>query len=285
MRRLHQLFDIYNDYEGISNLKTVNDNAGLRPVRVEPDILELLELSKQAYADTGGAVNVAMGSVLRIWHEYRTAGEALPATRELRAASLHTDIDDVVIDRQNATVFLADSGLSLDVGAVAKGYAAQKAIDKAVAAGLTSGILNAGGNICVVGSPGDGRENWSVGIQAPQLTEGNVQEIIDTVYLSGPAAVVTSGDYQRFYTVDDVAYHHIIDPQTLFPARNAKAVTVIHPDSAMADVLSTAVFILPYEQGLALVRRMGAEALWLWEDGTETATDGYRALAKSGGAG
>ena len=285
MLRLHRLYDIYSDYPGITNLKTVNDSAGLAPVAVDAAIIDLLELAERAYEETGGAVNVAMGPVLRVWHEYREAGLAdpegarLPDMAELRAAAEHMAIENLIVDREAGTVLLREAGMSLDVGALAKGYAAQLAADRAREAGFTSFVLSAGGNVCAVGTPADGRDSWSVGIQSPD----SAQDLLDTVYISD-MSVVSSGDYQRYYTVEEVDYHHIIDPETLLPARRARAVTVLHPDSGQADLLSTAAYILPLEEAMALVEAHSAEGIWLLPDGSMRATEGYRAVSQMFGA-
>lgn len=128
----HQLFDIYNSYEGMNNLKTVNDQAGIAPVVVDRAIIDLLIDSKEYYSLTNGRVNIAMGSVLSLWHDARSDGEDdplnayLPEEAKLLEASDHTSIDDIVIDFQASTVFLADPQMRLDVGAVAKGWSAQR---------------------------------------------------------------------------------------------------------------------------------------------------------------
>lgn len=283
---LHQKFDIYNDYDGVANLKTVNDNAGVRPVEVSRDIIDLLKFGRQAYADTNGTVNIAMGSVLRIWHDYRQRGIADPDNAELppmdmleEAAKL-TDINDLVIDEAASSVYLRKKGMSLDVGAVAKGYAAQVATDEAIAAGMTSALINIGGNICSVGKPLDNvRDRWGVGIQDPALETGDTQNILDTVYLND-AAVVTSGNYQRFYEVDGKSYNHIIDGGTLMPAERYQAVTVVCEDSAVADMLSTSLYILPMDDGKALLNKIGGEAVWIHHDSSIEATDGYIKISK-----
>ncbi|MDR0649339.1 MAG: FAD:protein FMN transferase [Synergistaceae bacterium] len=289
MTRLHQQFDIYNDYEGISNIKAVNEAAGMAPVKVSPEIIGMLETAKEAYADTGGAVNAALGPVLSVWHGYReratenSADARVPSYAELSSASAHTSCDDIEIDRGDSTVRLRYPDMRLDVGAIAKGFAVQRAVERARAAGLKSGILNAGGNVAVIGLPPDGREAWSIGVQAPGGGAGS--EVIDILSLTGGSAV-TSGNYQRYFTADGVRYHHIIDPATLYPAKGVKAVTVLHPDSARADALSTAAFILPYAEARDLMAKHGAEAVWIFEDGRMEMTDGYRRLSKAGkGAG
>lgn len=286
MEELNNLFDIYNDYDGISNLKTINDNAGVKSVTVDPQIIDLLKISKEAYQKTDGLTNVAMGAVLRIWHDYRIEGidspedAKLPPLEALKEATEHTNIDDVIIDEENNTVYLADSKMSLDVGAIAKGYAAEKAKDAAVLAGFESGIVDPGGNVVAVGEPKDGvRQRWGIGIQDPKKTVDGVSNILDTVYLNN-MAVVTSGAYQRFYEVEGMSYNHIIDPGTLYPAERFAAVTVIHESSTEAELLSTAIFIAPYEKGLEIAETYGAEVIWVYPDGETKATKGYKKISK-----
>jgi thiamine biosynthesis lipoprotein len=283
MSRLHRLFDIYNDYEGLANIKTINDAAGGSPVKVETEILDLLDIAKAAYADTGGAVNAALGPVLTIWHDYRQRALSnggvgdVPSYEELRSASNHLSPDDIEIDRDNSSVRLRYPDMRLDVGAMAKGFATQRATDLVKHAGLKSGIINAGGNVAVIGLPLDGREAWSIGVRTP--TDESSSNVIDVLNLTGGAAV-TSGSDQRYFVSGDRRYHHIIDPKTLYPAKGVKAVTVLHPDSAMADVLSTAAFILPYPEARETIERHGADAVWVMDDGKMMMTDGYRRLSK-----
>jgi len=283
LKELHELFDIYNAYPGINNLHTVNENAGVAPVTVEPEIIELLLFAREGHDITGGAFNAALGPVLRIWHEYRAEGTALPPMDALREAAGLADMNDVIIDEENSTVFLQKPGMSLDVGAIAKAYAAGLAAKAAREAGLRSAILDAGGNIVTIGTPPDrGRDLWNIGIQNPDLSEDGTQTLLDTVRV-GETSLSTSGGYQRYYTVDGVAYHHIIDPETLMPANRYKQVTVIHPHAWLADVLSLALFILPYEQGKAIAEEYDADALWIGLDGEWLMTDGYAEISVSQG--
>ena len=258
----HRLFDIYNDYEGINNLKTVNDNAGVAPVVVDSAIIQLLLDCRGYYELTGGMVNVAMGSVLSLWHEARTHGLAnpdeaqLPDAEALAAAAEHCSIENLVIDEGNSTVYICDPLASLDVGAVAKGWAAQRVAESAPE-GL---LISVGGNVCATGAKSDGTP-WVVGVQNPAGGD-----YLKKISVTG-GAVVTSGDYQRTYTVDGVDYHHIIDPATGMPAQNWRSVTVVCADSALADVLSTALFLLPLDEGRALAEKCGAKVLWLDKSG------------------
>lgn len=268
----HQLFDIYNDYEGINNLKTINDQAGIAPVAVDTAIVELLLDCKEYYNLTDGKVNAAMGSILRLWHDAREQSLADPANAQLpdkdalALAAEHISFKSIVIDAAASTVYISDPETSLDVGAIAKGWACQKVAESAPVGML----ISVGGNVCATG-PKDGNGTpWVVGIQNP---DGG--EYLCTIEVTS-GAVVTSGDYQRTYTVDGKQYHHIIDPETGMPSAYWRSVTVVCADSGLADALSTALFVLPLEEGKALAERCGAEALWLNTQGEQYTTEDFQ---------
>lgn len=256
----HQLFDIYNDYEGIVNLKTVNDSAGIRPVTVDRKIIDLLLDCKAYYELTGGKVNVAMGSVLHLWHVARNDGlndpvnAKLPAEEKLREASLHTDFSCVEIDEAASTVYITDPEVQLDVGAIAKGWSVQRVAETAPE-GL---LISVGGNVCATGLKDESGSQWVVGVQDPDMGDS----YLHTLYL-GKESLVTSGDYQRNFAVDGKLYHHIIDPETLYPSAYWRSVTILCDDSGLADALSTALFLLPQEEGQKLLDSCGAMAMWV----------------------
>lgn len=272
----HQLFDIYQEYEGINNLKTVNDQAGIAPVTVDRVIIDLLLDCKSYYELTGGKVNAAMGSVLSLWHDARTDGlrdprsAKLPDPDRLAAAAEHMDFDAVVIDEAASTVYLSDPQVRLDVGAIAKGWATQRVAEKAPE-GL---LISVGGNVCATG-PKNGDAPWVIGIQNPE-GEGNLH----TLYLK-EGTVVTSGDYQRTYWVEGKQYHHIIDPDTQMPSHYWRSVSVVCEDSGLADALSTALFLLPLEEGKALAAQCGVEVLWVDAEKQEYSTPGFGALIRT----
>jgi len=281
LKVMHQLYDIYNDYEGVNNIKTINDNAGKAPVKVDQKVIDLLKFSKEIYGISGGSVNVAFGSVLKIWHDYRDAGTAnpdraaLPPMNLLEEANKHIDISNVIINEKDSTVYLKDPDMRLDVGAIAKGYATER-----VARMLEekwpgiSILLSVGGNVKAIGMKETGTETipWNVGITDPN----DEAAMLMTLNVSDDS-MVTSGDYQRYYVVDGKNYHHIIDPETLYPAAHCRAVTIVVPDSGLADGLSTAAFILPLEKAKALVQSQGAEAVFVMNDGTLEYTSGFKA--------
>ena len=283
----NQLFDRYNSYEGMNNVKTINDNAGIAPVKVDEPLIDLLEQCVEWEEQSQGAVNVCMGSVLEIWHEYReryigTENGELPPMEELEAAARHTDINSLVIDREAGTVYLTDPEASLDLGAVAKGYATEQIARKLYADGFTSFAMSSGGNVRVMDAPADGSKTaWVIGIQDPSASMES-GDYVDSV-IANNISVVTSGDYQRYYMVDGVKVHHIIDGETLMPADRFSSVTIVCEDSGLADMLSTALFILPMAEGKALAEQHGAEVMWIETDGTVTCTDGLIPLLKERG--
>ena len=229
----HRLFTIYHRYEGMENLCTVNElkDGEHRVVTVDGRIIDMLLYAREIYVLTDGRVNVAMGSVLSIWHDYRTKGmdkpwEAeLPPMDKLEAAALHTNIEDMIVDEENSTVWLRDPQMKLDVGAIAKGYAVEMAARYLEEQGIEGFVINVGGNVRTVGTKPSG-EAWVAGIEDP---DESAEDYLVYLKLSGES-VVTSGSYQRYYVVGDKSYHHIIDPETLMPATGYLSVSVVCKD-------------------------------------------------------
>ncbi|MBO6130136.1 MAG: FAD:protein FMN transferase [Pseudobutyrivibrio sp.] len=275
----NNLYDIYNDYEGVNNIKTINDNAGKEPVKVDQEIIDLLKFSKDMYELTDGKTNIAMGAVLSIWHDYREYGTnnperaTLPDIDELKAAANHTNIDNMIIDEEACTVFLKDPEMSLDVGSTAKGYAVQKVMEYAKAQGMDNILLSLGGNISGLGTRIDGT-SFRIAIQNPDLDSD--EEYIEKVDITDGQCVVSSGDYQRYYYVDGKLYCHIINPDTLFPSEEFAAVSVITNDSGTADALSTALYTMSLEEGMEFINSLeDVEAMWVYHDGTKVYSDHF----------
>ena len=295
----HQLFDIYNDYDGVNNIKTINDNAGKEPVKVDAKLIELLKWGKEIYTLTNGKLNIAYGAVLRLWHAKREIGMAdqekgeLPDEEALREAAKHTNIDDVIIDEEAGTVFLKDPEMSLDVGGIAKGYATEDAAKLIEGAGSDSFMLNLGGNLRAIGLK-DNKEKWVCPVENPTYRDNQTGDQYAIVTYLDNASLVTSGDYERYYVVDGERYHHIVDPDTMYPARYHRSVTILTHDSALADALSTALFCMSVEDGKALIKsisegtsslgnseRVGRiDAMWIESDGTQEFTEGFSDITK-----
>lgn len=294
-----QLFDKYNTYNGMNNLKTINDNAGKKAIEVDQALIDLLNLSIERNRKISSKVNIAFGSVINIWHDYREEAEShdgvgtVPSDVELEKASQHTSIDSIEIDEKKKTVYINDALASIDVGATAKGYAIELIKDGLIEMGVDNFLLSGGGNVASHGQRkiqkegefylDDCADKFCVGIESPQ--DGNYAASADdpdseneAVLVVQGESIVTSGDYQRFYQdVNGVRYHHLIDPETLYPAVHFRSVSIITEDSGLADFLSSAVFLMEYEEGLKLVNSLdGVEAIWLLEDGKIKMSDGLK---------
>jgi thiamine biosynthesis lipoprotein len=282
----HRMFDIYHSYPGINNIKTINDNAGIAQVKVDRELISMLLFAKEQYYVTGGKTNIALGPVLRIWHDYREKGISDPLEAEvpprklLEDAAGHTDIDGIVIDEEASTVYLSDPGMRLDVGAVAKGYAVERTAQYFEDEGISSLLLSVGGNVRAIGGkPGKkGMEPWNIGIKNPDKESPKTE--LCNVLISG-YSVVSSGSYERYYTVNGTRYHHIIDPNTLSPASYFTGVTVICRDSGIADALSTAIFNMPLEKGKEFVEGLDdVEALWVTGNNEVIYSEGFKSFLK-----
>jgi len=268
--QMHRLFDIFYEYPDLNNLHTINNNAGIAPVEVDSLLIELIQASKEAYEMTNGTVNIALGPVLEIWHTHRQEeNPRLPSMEVLLGANNYTNIHDIVIDTENHTVFLPYEKMSLDVGGVAKGFALEVIATEVKEAGFYSFLLNIGGDVYAAAPP-PGRDFWNVAVESPR--EGS--ELIDVVSVWN-MSVLASGDYRRYFIVDDISYSHLIDPITLMPARHFSTVAVLHPSPLLAEILSTAIFILDIDSGMTLLQEHGAEAIWFTYDEQIITTEGF----------
>ena len=288
---LHKLYDRFNDYEGINNIKTINDNAGIKPVKVEKEIIDLILFAKDLYSKTGNLTNIAMGAVTDIWNEYREEGTSDPENAQIPPMSLlesageHTDINKIIVNQEEGTIYILDPDMKIDVGAVAKGFATEIVAKEMEQKGLNSAMISAGGNIRAIGKPLDGiKDKWGVGIQNPDRTIFDEARVLELIFITD-ASVVSSGDYQRYYIVDGEIFHHIVHPETLMPTNYYRQVTIVTPDSGVADFYSTAVFLLPFEESKQLVDSVdNLEAIWVFADGNIHATEGMKKIMQSYGA-
>ena len=190
----------------------------------------------------------------------------------LEHASYHTNIEDIIVDAENSTVYRADRELLVDVGAIAKGYAVEMAAKMLEDKNIKGYLINVGGNVRAVGAKADG-EPWSVGVENPDSSS-------DDAYASyldiTDEALVTSGSYQRYYEFDGIRYHHIIDPETLMPSAYYLSVSVLCDDSALADALSTSLFSMPLDDGKLIIESTeGVEAMWILPSGEKTYSSGF----------
>jgi thiamine biosynthesis lipoprotein len=264
-----EIFDRFREIEGRmsvtlpgTELDRINANAGIAPVAVHADAFEVIELAVRYAELSGGAFDPAIGPLVSLWG---IGGDEprLPSPEEIDALLPLVNWRDVALDREGPTVFLKHPGMALDLGAIAKGYAADEAAEILQKNRIKRAIIDLGGNILVYGEKRD-RSPWRVGVQNPLDSRGayiGVLEIRDQT-------VVTSGVYERFFEADGVRYHHILSPADGYPVRNGLlSVTIVTRRSADADALSTAVFVLGYEKGKALAESLeGVGAVFVFED-------------------
>lgn len=232
------------DYDS-TELMEVNRNAGIRPVRVSEDTFHVIERGLYYGELSGGLFDISIEPLVDLWG-IGTEGEQVPSDEEIAELLPLVDYRNVELDAEEKTVFLTQEGMGLDVGGIAKGYAADEVARILRGAGIEHALLDFGGNILTVGRKPDGSE-WRIGIQSPGDGRGDYLGIAT----SGPQTIVTSGDYERYFIEDGTRYHHIIDPRDGYPARSGLAsVTVFTEHSMAADALSTSLYIMGLEAGM-----------------------------------
>ncbi|MBR4879916.1 MAG: FAD:protein FMN transferase, partial [Clostridia bacterium] len=266
LKNYHQLCDNYHEYPGVNNVYTIN-HAGGKEIAIDSDLYALLKFGYENYSLAENKVNIASGAVLSLWHDARSEGTSLPDETALTEAMAHCDMSNLIFG--DGTVRLADKDMSLDLGAIAKGYVADIVKDVMIENGATAGIINMGGNVVCFGGASADRDYFVAGVQDPFGSD------IAAKVKVKDASLVTSGDYQRFYEVDGVKYHHIIDLETGYPGGDFSSVTVYHESSKIADLLSTALFLSDKETGLELAEKFDAEVLWIDKNGSMEYTDGF----------
>jgi len=246
IKRLEKLFS--RTLSG-SDISMINKMAGKEAVEVSPETLELIYMALDFALLSEGAFDPTIAPLLDLWgflgSQYR-----LPGSQEIEAALHLADYRLLQLDRENRIVFLPQNGMALDLGGIAKGYIVDRGLKLLSEAGIDHALLNAGGDIGILGSRPDGTP-WRIGVRHPRRED----QYIAVLPLSG-GAVVTSGDYERVFEEGGRRYHHILDPETGQPAHSLASVTIIAPTAVKADALSTAVFVMGAERGLALVERL-----------------------------
>lgn len=286
----HQLFDAYHSYDGINNVCTINEQAGRQPVIVQEPLYDLIQFCIEQMESTQSRTNIAFGSVTAIWKQFMSEAseeQALAASEDreptyrfpdesaLLAASQHVDIHSIILDEGQHSIYLDDSDMRLDVGAVAKGFICERLAQDMKAAGIDSACISLGGNVKVIGEyrGSENRTYFTLAITNPS----NSSQYLDfKLKIDDQTCVVTSGNYERFVDIDGVRYCHLIDPDTLYPTREMSSVTIICQDSALADYLSTALFTVDIETGKEILSHYdGVEAFWITDTYEIGYTDGF----------
>ncbi len=268
----HKLLDTEREYDGVVNFATINANAGKGPIKVEEDMLELLSFAKEMYYLTDGRVNIAAGSVLSVYDEFRemastpsTSDDArTPDMTELREARGHTDIEKLIIDQEGETVELLDGKMRLDARWIAKGYALQKVAEELSDEEYDRVTLDAGSALGIIGKKTDG-EAFRLGIRNPDTSASD--PYIHYIDIENTSCAMAS-EYEDYFEVDGVKYHGLIDMESLMPANNFASVTVVAPDAALADALADAFFIMNFDAGRELLETLDdVRVIWVYVDG------------------
>lgn len=259
-------FDYYHSYKNINNLYTINHEAFNHPIEVDKTFLKCLKLALKMQEENS-QFDFTQGDVLDLWHNARENTHVPPSQEQIQDAMKHIDIHSIQI--QGNKVSYLDSDLSIDLGGIAKGFTAQLAKEKLNKAGLHNGYINAGGNVVLLGEKQDG-SNWTIGIQSPDSNDALVQ-----YETKKPTCLVTSGDYQRYFTYKGQKYSHIIDPKTGYPAKYIRSVTIITKDSGKADALSTTLFCMSIKDGKKYLASLDydVQAIWIVDKSTNIHAD------------
>ncbi|ADH98172.1 FAD:protein FMN transferase [Salisediminibacterium selenitireducens] len=233
-RYFHKLFDYFREYDGFTNVSTINANAGIEPVEVDEDLFNIIAFSKEWHDKTEGGMNIAVGNLVNLWTDVMEEARenpdtvTLPESEELEAAITHTDIGAIELDEEASTMYLSDPDMSLDLGAIAKGFAADIVGEELKEMGMVSGAILSGGNWKVIGPPlEEDRDFWIVGVQDPdQPYAASDNAVLERIRIS-EQSIDSSGDYERYVMIDDLRVHHIIDTETGMPATYHRGVTVV----------------------------------------------------------
>lgn len=262
--------DLINFYSDTSELSQINRNAGIRAVRVSPETLDIIEKAVYTAERSGGAFDPTIGPIVALWDFLH---KKKPTEMEIRRALPLVNYKDILIDRAEATVYLKRKGMMLDLGGIAKGYAADLAVDLLKKEGILSGLVSIAGDIRTFGMKPD-KSPWTIGLKNPRQESGK-DEIIAKIRLKDQA-ISTAGDYERFFLGDGKRYHHLLDPKTGYPAELSRSVSVIARKGVISDGFDNAVFILGPEKGMKLVREMGVDAMIIDSNGTIHMTDAIK---------
>lgn len=272
-QRVHKLA---NRFDADSQVSKVNAMAGQAKVQVDPELIDMLSQAVDISRKLDGAFDVTVGALTDLWG-VGSKNEFVPTAAEIGQVLPLVDYRLIEIDQAAGTVYLPKAGMKLDLGGIAKGYALTKAVEKLKAAGIASALVNAGGDIRVIGTrPGGG--SWRIGVQDPR----NPDRMIAKIALTEWDALQTSGDYQRFFIKEGVRYAHIIDPKSGRQPRELSSVTLVYrAEGAGADIASSGVFVLGADKGRAALQRFpGVEAIMVTADGQVLVTPGLAGKAE-----
>lgn len=264
LKQAESLYETYHNltdrYNSSSELYLVNNTFS--ELEIDERLYDLIEYSKNWYFKSNGLFNINMGSAIDVWKKYRDSGIGIPNKEEL---NVNIDIDSFTLLENN---IILNKDANIDLGGIVKGYVTKLVGDTFDKLGIEDYIINAGGNV-LVGKKTKGK--YKIGIESP-INTGEIYQVVKGNNIS----VVTSGSYERFYEYEGKLYHHIINPNTLYPSEYMKSVTVVCEDSALADILSTVLFLMPIEDGKNYLKQFeNVEAIWFDNNNNIIKSEGF----------
>ena len=265
LERLGKLFNFYSDHSEVS---MINRSAGIQPVKVSKDTLEIIKKALYVSKSTDGAFDITIGPIVKLWDFEK---QILPDEEAIKARLHLVNYRNVVIDELRSTVFLKEKGMEIDLGGIEKGYAADRAVEILKGNGITAGIIAVGGEVKPFGSKPDGSA-WKVGIRNPDRNSRK-DDVYAIVRLAG-RAISTSGGYEKFFVKDGKTYHHILNPATGYPAYECQSVSIIAKDAP--DGFPTGIFVLGPKKGMEVIKKLGLDAVIIDKEGNVYVTDGIK---------
>jgi thiamine biosynthesis lipoprotein len=247
VQRIEALLTTFRDS---SQVNQINDQAGIAPVQVDREVFDLIARSLRISTLTQGAFDISYGSLdKRLWNFDRTMA-ALPTPETARELVRLINYRNILLDPTEQTVFLKERGMRIGLGGIGKGYAADRAKHILLLSGVESGVVNAAGDLTVWGTQPDGA-SWTIGVADPDL-----KHLSFASFQLTDISVATSGNYEKFVTIDGKRYSHTIDPRTGYPVHGIKSVTILCPHAELADAMATPVMVMGIQAGLHLINQL-----------------------------
>jgi thiamine biosynthesis lipoprotein len=260
---------LISDWKPETQVSRVNQNAGIRPVKVDKEVLELTERALKISELTHGAFDISFAAMEKIW-KFDGTMTAMPSPEAVKKARQKVGYKNIIINKDSSTIFLKLPGMKIGFGALGEGYAAGKCRDMMVARGITAGLINATGDIQAWGIQPNGKP-WRIGINDPFKSN----DLVGTIDING--AITTSGSYEKYALINGKRYTHIINPATGYPATGLTSVTITGPDAEMANAFSTSIMVLGKDAGLELLRKFpGYKAFIITYAGKYITSPGFK---------
>lgn len=255
--RIEKLLTTFSDD---SQTNRINQNAGIKPVKVDKEVFDLIQRSLRISSLTDGAFDISYGSIDKRFWNFDKEMTSLPDAEAAKESVRLINYNNVMLDTENQTVFLKEKGMRIGFGGIGKGYAAESAKRLLIKNGVKSGIVNAAGDLTTWGNQPNGKP-WTISIADPE----NKHEAFSSLSISG-LAVATSGSYEKYVIIDGKKYSHTIDPKTGFPVSGIKSVTIICPNAELADAMATPITVLGVDAGISLINQMQQIACIIIDD-------------------